>query len=69
MPTYVYECQKCKCRRDEWKALAKREDPVSPCDLCQNQMIRIVAAPGIALRGQGWHNTDYSKTGPKERRR
>ncbi len=69
MPTYDWMCVQCTAIETEWRALKDREEPHSPCQLCGSEMTRLIGSPKAILRGQGWHNTDYTKTGPKERKR
>ncbi len=65
MPTYAYQCQKCGEIRDEARVVSKRDDPADFCQKCGNtEVTRMFTTSGnFILKGDGWHNTQYNKTG------
>jgi putative FmdB family regulatory protein len=63
MPTYVYRCQKCSETIELSRRIDERDYPAS-CPKCGlPNAKRELAAPNIVLRGSGWHNQEYNKTG------
>ena len=58
MPTYDYECTKC---RHKFEAFQKMTDkPLSNCPECQSKIKRLIGAgSGIIFKGSGFYATDY----------
>lgn len=42
MPTYTYACSKCDAEQDEYRTVARRDDPVT-CSVCGGQSKKIIA--------------------------
>jgi putative FmdB family regulatory protein len=70
MPTYHY---RCACGHEFEVRQAITDEPLDFClpEDCPNDerfgdVTRIIGAPGIALRGKGFHATDYPKRGANE---
>ncbi len=64
MPIYEYQCQSC---RHELEKLQKLSDaPLSLCPQCgKEELRRKISAAGFRLKGGGWYETDFKKTGKK----
>lgn len=62
MPTYEFECLRCKTR---WEALLKfSEPPPGFCLECGGQLKKLISRPNVILpAGQGYHSVD--KRGPQ----
>ena len=58
MPTYEYECTKCK---ESFEIEQKISDPPRKrCPRCRGKVIRLISGGGgIILKGSGFYATDY----------
>jgi putative FmdB family regulatory protein len=72
MPTYEYECAKCKKRFDAFQSM--KDDPYKTCpkDLCRmkswgkGKVKRLLGAgAGLIFKGSGFYITDYRSEGYK----
>ena len=58
MPTYDYECTKCKHRFEEFQPMTS--EPVAICPVCGAKAERkISAGAGFIFKGSGFYETDY----------
>lgn len=58
MPTYEYECEKCKYRFDRYQHI--NEEPLSDCPECGGHVKRLISGGGgIIFHGTGFYCTDY----------
>jgi len=64
MPIYEYRCQACG---HEFEKLQKISDPViTECPEChQAEVKKLVSAAGFRLKGGGWYETDFKKSGKR----
>ncbi len=64
MPIYEYRCDSCA---HELEALRKISDPpLTHCPECQQDtLIKKVSAAAFRLKGGGWYETDFKKSGQK----
>ncbi len=64
MPIYEYQCQSCS---HELEKLQKVSDaPLSLCPQCgKEELRRKISAAGFRLKGGGWYETDFKKSGKK----
>ncbi len=61
MPTYEYQCSRCKHRFEEFQSITA--DPLSKCPKCGGRVKKLIGAGvGIIFRGSGFYTTDYKKT-------
>jgi putative FmdB family regulatory protein len=60
MPTYDYECTKCK---HKFEVVQKMTDkPLLKCPECEAKVKRLIGAgAGIIFKGSGFYATDYRK--------
>jgi len=65
MPTYEYECQKCKVKFEKFQNM--KDAPVEKCPDCGGKVDRLIGGgSGILFKGSGFYQTDYkNKTTPK----
>ena len=59
MPTYEYECGKCRRVFEIRQRIS--EPPLTTCDVCGGEVHRLLSAAPFILKGEGWYVTDYSK--------
>ena len=66
MPIYEYRCQECG---HELEAIRKISDPpLQDCPECGNPSLqKKVSAPSFRLKGGGWYETDFKKSGDRQR--
>jgi len=59
MPTYEYQCSKC---RKAFEVVQKiTDDPVKDCPECGGSVERLINATNFILKGNGWYKTDYTQ--------
>lgn len=60
MPTYEYECAKCKKHFDVFQKMS--DTPIKTCKECGGKLKRLISAgAGIIFKGPGFYATDYRK--------
>src|SRR5438105_6317750 len=60
MPTYEYECKKC---RERFERFQKMTDPaVEECPECGGDVRKVLHPPAIAFKGSGFYVNDYKKS-------
>ena len=58
MPTYEYQCQKCKRRHDVSQAITAK--PLTKCAKCGGRLKRLMGSgAGFLFKGSGFYITDY----------
>ncbi len=64
MPIYEYRCSACG---HELEALQKFADPpLVACAKCGHAtLIKLMSASGFQLKGSGWYQTDFKRSGAK----
>ncbi len=62
MPTYEYECLKCKYIFEEFQNMT--DEPLKVCPRCGGKLHRLIGTgAGIIFKGEGFYHTDYKKRG------
>ena len=64
MPTYEYECLKCKRVFEIRQRIS--EPPLKKCDVCGGEVRRLLSAAPFILKGGGWYVTDYPSESRKK---
>lgn len=64
MPTYGYQCTKCKHQFDVFQAM--KDEPVKVCPDCGAEVKRLLYPVGVVFKGSGWYITDSRKPEPSE---
>ena len=59
MPIYEYVCESCDQETLEVHVPVKHKPPV--CELCNEDMVRLISANSFRLKGGGWEKDGYSK--------
>lgn len=58
MPTYEYQCQKCKKRHEVVQSITAK--PLTKCPKCKGPMKRMLGSvSGLLFKGSGFYITDY----------
>lgn len=61
MPTYGYECTKCKHCFEVFQSISDK--PKSRCPKCKAKLHRLITGgSGMIFKGSGFYSTDYKKT-------
>ena len=64
MPLYEYKCKKCGCLFEVLRGM-NEEQPACPINRCPGDTVRLISKSSFKLKGCGFHNSDYTKRGPK----
>ena len=58
MPTYEYQCQKCKRRHEASQSITAK--PLAKCAKCGGRLKRLLGTgSGFLFKGSGFYITDY----------
>ena len=61
MPTYEYECTKCKYIFEEFQKITDK--PLTMCPRCRGKLRRLISGGiGLIFKGSGFYVTDYKKS-------
>lgn len=63
MPTYGYECNKCKQQFEVFQRIT--DDPLTIHEGCGGELRRLLYPVGIVFKGPGFYVNDYGKNGGK----
>ena len=60
MPTYEYQCLKCKKKFDQLQKMSDK--PLKTCIYCKGRVERLIGAgAGFIFKGAGFYATDYRR--------
>ena len=58
MPTYEYQCAKCKKKFDKLQSM--NDKPLKSCIYCKGKVERLIGGgAGLIFKGTGFYQTDY----------
>jgi putative FmdB family regulatory protein len=58
VPTYEYECLKCKFRFEEFQKIT--DEPIQICPECKGKVTKVISGgAGLLFKGSGFYTTDY----------
>ena len=58
MPTYEYQCQKCRRRHEAFQPITAK--PLTKCPKCGGRLERLMGSgSGFLFKGSGFYTTDY----------
>jgi putative FmdB family regulatory protein len=58
MPTYEYECKKCRHAFEQFQRMS--DEPLKRCPKCKGALRRLMGTgAGIIFKGSGFYQTDY----------
>ncbi len=64
MPIYEYRCEACGHHLEAIQKLS--DDPLKDCPECgQPALQKQISAAGFRLKGGGWYETDFKKSGKR----
>ena len=58
MPIYEYECGSCEYRFEVKQGF--NDAALTACGRCGGAVTKLISAPAIMFKGEGWYVTDYS---------
>jgi putative FmdB family regulatory protein len=61
VPLYEYECKQCASRFEKIQKFS--DEPETICPKCGGEVERLLSAPAVQFKGEGWYVTDYAKKG------
>lgn len=65
MPTYEYECRKCRHHFEESQSISAK--PLQTCPQCQGKVDRVISGgSGFLFKGSGFYITDHRSKEYKE---
>src|SRR2546425_12891945 len=64
MPTYEYECRKCRRTFEVRQRIS--EPALTVCDVCGGEVRRLLSSAPFILKGEGWYVTDYPSESRKK---
>jgi len=65
MPTYEYECRKCKRHHEAYQSITAK--PLTKCPKCGGKLKRLLGSgSGFIFKGGGFYITDHRKKGYQE---
>ena len=65
MPTYEYQCQKCKRRHEASQSITAK--PLTKCPKCGGRLQRLISSgSGFLFKGSGFYITDYRSKGYRD---
>ncbi len=60
MPTYEYQCQKCKHKFEEFQLMT--DTPLNECPVCKGPVKKLIGfGSGLIFKGSGFYITDYKQ--------
>lgn len=66
MPTYEYECLKCKHKFEASQSMS--EPPLKVCPVCGKPVKKLISVgAGIIFKGSGFYATDYRSKSYKDK--
>ena len=66
MPIYEYRCQSCGHALEKLQRMS--DAPLVDCPACHSPALtKLISAAGFRLKGGGWYETDFKKTGDSKK--
>lgn len=65
MPTYEYQCQKCRRHHEAFQSITAK--PLTRCPKCKGRLKRLLGrGSGFLFKGSGFYITDYRSKSYRE---
>ena len=66
MPTYDYECDKCKHKFEHFQSMSAKH--LKKCPECGGKVTRLLGSgSGVIFKGSGFYQTDYKNPSTKSK--
>ncbi|HSR66999.1 MAG TPA: zinc ribbon domain-containing protein [Acidobacteriota bacterium] len=66
MPLYEFQCKDCHQTLEVIQRVS--DPPPQECPQCGGTMTKLLSAPAIRFKGEGWYITDYSSKGKEPKK-
>ena len=61
MPLYEFRCKKCKTHLEVIQKFSDKQP--ARCRKCGGRLEKLISAPAVQFKGEGWYVTDYARKG------
>ena len=61
MPIYEFRCKKCDARLEVYQKFSDKQP--TRCRECGGRLEKVISAPAVQFKGEGWYVTDYARKG------
>ena len=61
MPIYEFRCKKCNAYLEVYQKFADKQP--TRCRKCRGPLEKMISAPAIQFKGEGWYVSDYGRKG------
>jgi putative FmdB family regulatory protein len=61
MPIYEFRCKKCNAYIEVFQKLSDKQP--TRCRKCGGRLEKLISAPAVQFKGEGWYVTDYARKG------
>ena len=61
MPIYEFRCKKCDAHLEVFQKFSDKQP--SRCRKCGGRLEKLISAPAVQFKGEGWYVTDYARKG------
>lgn len=61
MPIYEFKCTKCNATIEVFQKLSDKFP--KRCKKCGGRLEKMISAPAVQFKGEGWYVTDYARKG------
>jgi len=61
MPIYEFRCKKCNAYLEVFQKFSDKHP--TRCRKCGGRLEKMISAPAVQFKGEGWYVTDYARKG------
>ena len=61
MPIYEFRCKKCHTQIEVFQKMSDKHP--TRCKKCGGRLEKLISAPAIQFKGEGWYVSDYARKG------
>lgn len=61
MPIYEFKCTKCNATIEVFQKFSDKSP--TRCKKCGGRLEKMISAPAVQFKGEGWYVTDYARKG------